>query len=66
MANPTGGILITGGASGIGEGLAIDMAKSGRPVLVADVRFDGAAAVAARIRASGGRAEPVALDVTSD
>lgn len=66
MANPTGGILITGGASGIGAGLAIDMAKSGRPIIVADLRFEGAASVAADIRASGGRAEPVALDVTSD
>jgi 3-hydroxybutyrate dehydrogenase len=66
MGNAMGGVLVTGGASGIGAGLAIDLARTGRPIVVADVRFDGAASVAADIRARGGCAEPIALDVTSD
>ncbi len=59
-------ILITGAASGIGAGLAVELARTGRHVIVSDVRLDDAAAVAASIRASGGAAEAVAIDVTSD
>jgi 3-hydroxybutyrate dehydrogenase len=61
-----GAILVTGGGSGIGAGLAIEMARSERPVIVSDLRYDDAAAVAASIRASGGAAEPLGLDVGSD
>ncbi len=61
-----GAILITGAASGIGAGLAIELARSGRHVAVSDVRLDQASAVASAIRAAGGTAEALALDVTSD
>lgn len=59
-------VLITGAASGIGAGLATELARAGDHVLVSDLNLDGAEAVAARIRAAGGSAEAVSLDVTSE
>ena len=59
-------ILITGAASGIGAGLARALAGSGHHLIVSDVDVDRAGGVAAEIRAGGGSAEAVALDVTSD
>ncbi len=53
--------LITGGGSGIGEGIARAMAHHGARVIVVDVNADGAARVAAAI---GGDAASYALDVT--
>ncbi|HYZ23178.1 MAG TPA: SDR family oxidoreductase [Rhodopila sp.] len=53
--------LVTGGGSGIGEGIAHAMAENGARVIVADVNADGAARVAASI---GGDAAHYALDVT--
>src|ERR1039458_2668139 len=53
--------LITGGGSGIGEGIARAMAAAGARVIVADVNAEGAARVAASI---GGDAASYALDVT--
>jgi len=59
-------VLITGAASGIGAGLAIELARAGHHVAVTDLKLNDAAAVAAQIRDGGGSAEAVALDVTSD
>jgi 3-hydroxybutyrate dehydrogenase len=59
-------ILVTGAASGIGAGLAAELARSGHHVVASDLRVEGVAAVAAAIRATGGSAEALALDVTSD
>jgi 3-hydroxybutyrate dehydrogenase len=59
-------VLITGGASGIGAGLAVELARTSRHVIVSDLQLDGAKAVAAAIRAAGGSAEAVAMDVGSD
>jgi 3-hydroxybutyrate dehydrogenase len=59
-------ILITGAASGIGAGLATELALAGHHVIVSDLKQSGGDAVAARIRAEGGSAEAVPLDVTSD
>jgi len=59
-------VLITGAGSGIGAGLATELARAGYHVMVSDVNLDGAEAVAARIRGAGGSAELVALDVTSE
>ena len=58
--------LITGAASGIGAGIARLLAEAGRHVIVSDLNADAAGEVAAAIRAEGGSAESVALDVTSD
>jgi 3-hydroxybutyrate dehydrogenase len=59
-------ILITGAASGIGAGLAEELARPGHHVLVSDLKRPDAELVAAGIRQAGGSAEAVALDVTSD
>lgn len=59
-------ILITGAASGIGAGIARELAAAGHHLVVSDLSAEAAGEVAAGIRADGGSAEPLALDVTSD
>ena len=59
-------ILITGAASGIGAGIAAELANAGHHLVITDVNRDAAESVAAQIRANGGSAEALALDVTSD
>jgi 3-hydroxybutyrate dehydrogenase len=59
-------ILITGAASGIGAGVATELARAGHHIFLGDLKFEETDAVATRIRAHGGSAEAVALDVTSD
>lgn len=56
--------IITGGASGIGRALAEALARYGAHVTIADRQGDLAAIVAAEIRAAGGKAESITLDVT--
>ncbi len=62
MAN----ILITGAGSGIGAGIARELAKAGHRLLVTDLDGDAAGAVADSIRSAGGEADALTLDVTSD
>jgi 3-hydroxybutyrate dehydrogenase len=59
-------ILITGAGSGIGAGIAAELAAAGHHLVVTDVNRDAAGAVAASLRQAGGSAEALALDVTSD
>ena len=59
-------VLITGAASGIGAGLAGELARLGHHVIVTDRMLADSQAVAERIRAAGGSADAVAVDVTSD
>jgi 3-hydroxybutyrate dehydrogenase len=59
-------ILISGAASGIGAGLATELGRLGHHVIVSDLRLADCEAVAAQIRAAGGSADAIALDVTSD
>ncbi|MDG6348501.1 3-hydroxybutyrate dehydrogenase [Luteimonas sp. 8-5] len=59
-------ILITGAGSGIGAGIATELAAAGHHLVVTDVNREAADAVAAGIRAAGGSAEALVLDVTSD
>ena len=59
-------ILITGAGSGIGAGIAAELAEAGHHLVVTDVARDAAERVAAGIRAAGGSAEALVLDVTSD
>jgi 2-keto-3-deoxy-L-fuconate dehydrogenase len=57
--------LVTGAASGIGESVAQLLAGQGAHVFVLDRDADGAARVAAKIRADGGAAAPLGCDVAS-
>lgn len=58
--------LITGAARWLGRGYAEAFAAKGAAVIVADINDDGAREVAESIRANGGRACAVSLDVTSE
>lgn len=59
-------ILITGAGSGIGAGIASELAREGHHLVITDLALDSAEAIAAQIRSDGGSAEALALDVTSD
>ena len=59
-------ILVTGAAQGMGAAVAKYYAAQGAKVCVADVNVDGVAQVAEGIRADGGVATHVKLDVTSE
>jgi len=58
--------LVTGAGSGIGEAIAHTLARAEATVYVTDVDEGSATAVTAAIRAGGGRAEFMPLDVTSE
>src|SRR5271169_5770831 len=58
--------IITGAASGIGKDIALVFAREGAKVAIADLAKDAADATAAEIRASGGQALGVAMDVTDE
>jgi NAD(P)-dependent dehydrogenase (short-subunit alcohol dehydrogenase family) len=55
--------VVTGGGSGIGMGLAKELARQGARVVVADINQARAEAVAEAIRAEGGSAIALACDV---
>lgn len=56
--------IVTGGASGIGRAIALDLAEAGAKVVIADKALDGAEEVAREIQSTGGRAVAVKTDVT--
>lgn len=56
--------LVSGGARGIGRAIALALARDGRAVAIGDLLAAQAAAVAGEIKAEGGRALAVAMDVT--
>ena len=55
--------IVTGGGSGIGMGLAKELARQGARVAVADILPENAEKVAAAIRTAGGEAVAVQCDV---
>ncbi len=57
-------VFITGGASGIGFGIAERLASKGHHILIADINLDAATAAADKLTAAGGSAQPVEIDVT--
>jgi len=58
--------LITGSASGIGKEIAIEYAKQGAKVVIADLALEAAKATAEEIVKNGGTAMAVAMNVTDE
>lgn len=57
-------VLITGGAQGMGAAIGEYYAAQGANICLGDVNLAGCEEVAARIKAAGGKAVAVSLDVT--
>ncbi|OXM68071.1 SDR family NAD(P)-dependent oxidoreductase [Amycolatopsis vastitatis] len=58
--------LVTGGARGLGAGMAEALAKAGAAVVIADIREDLGRATADALKQTGATAAFVPLDVTDD
>ena len=58
--------VVTGAASGIGKEIAFTYAREGAKVAIADLNREAAEATANEIRAAGGQAIGVAMDVTDE
>ena len=58
--------IVTGAASGIGREIAFVFAREGARVAIADLNQEAADATAAKIRAGGGQAIGIAMDVCSE
>jgi NAD(P)-dependent dehydrogenase (short-subunit alcohol dehydrogenase family) len=58
--------IVTGGGSGIGEALCLELARRGARVVVADINGDEAGRVAAAIDGHGGQATASAVDVAKE
>jgi NAD(P)-dependent dehydrogenase (short-subunit alcohol dehydrogenase family) len=58
-------VFVTGAASGIGRGISLAFANEGATVCLADLLEEEGAAAVSEIKASGGRAYFVKLDVSS-
>jgi NAD(P)-dependent dehydrogenase (short-subunit alcohol dehydrogenase family) len=58
--------VVTGGASGIGRGVALELARRGADVVLADIHDERLSDTAAAVTALGRRCLPVRCDVTSD
>jgi SSS family solute:Na+ symporter len=56
-------VAVVGGASGIGEAVALGCAQQGAYVACLDVNREGADSVASRIRGEGGQADSSQLDI---
>lgn len=57
--------LVTGSASGIGRGIALELAGEGANIIVADLNLDGAGKVVDEIKALGRQAIAIKVDVRS-
>ncbi|MBC9787543.1 SDR family NAD(P)-dependent oxidoreductase [Carnobacterium maltaromaticum] len=57
--------VVTGGGSGIGEGICLELARIGAQVIVSDINGEAALEVAKEIEDNGFKAEARTLDVTN-
>ena len=55
--------IITGGASGIGRAVCLELGKFGATTIVADINLEGAGEVSKAVSSNGGSAAAAALDV---
>ena len=58
--------IVTGSAQGIGESIALEFAREGARVAVADINFEGAKRVAVQAESNGGIATAIEADVTRE
>ncbi|MDV3133679.1 MULTISPECIES: SDR family NAD(P)-dependent oxidoreductase [Mycobacterium] len=58
--------VVTGGGSGLGRSISVKLAADGHRVAVLDVNTESAETVVAEIRAAGGMAGPIAVDVSDE
>ncbi len=58
--------IVTGGGSGIGEAVSLELARRGARVVVADIDADSAERVAKSVAESGGRATASRVDVSQE
>lgn len=58
--------IVTGGGSGIGRATCIALAQAGARVFIGDLNLAGAEKVVEEIRAAGGKADALFLDITKD
>lgn len=66
LFNLTGKVaIVTGGAMGIGQGIALRLAEAGASVMITDVNLEAAQATVTQIRTAGGKAEAVKADAAS-
>ena len=59
------GAVVTGGAMGIGQGIAFRLAEAGAGVMVADIDLKAATQTVKQIEARGGKAQAIRADVRS-
>src|SRR5258705_8741583 len=58
--------IVTGAASGIGKAIAERYASEGAKIAIADLNLDAANTAAAEIKAAGGEARGIAMNVTDE
>lgn len=59
------GAVVTGGAMGIGQGIAFRLAEAGAGVMIADINLEAANQTVQEIKSRGGKAQAVYADVRS-
>src|SRR5437588_3228020 len=57
--------IVTGGAMGIGQGIALRLAEAGAAVMIIDINLEAADNTVNQIRSKGGKAEAINADASS-
>src|SRR2546426_4826197 len=57
--------IVTGGAMGIGQGIALRLAEAGAGVMITDINLEAANNTVNQIRSKGGKAEAINADASS-